>query len=165
MLSGDFFIIKTLQTEDNAASALLEFNTGHPIFKGHFPGQPVVPGACLLQIVKEVMQTITGMELQLKKAHQIKFLSIIDPVKNNILRIIIKHSISWVVTFYSTITYPHTKVCIGIHFINCSRVHLHNTLQYTLLDRDEDRDNHWTLCCFLKKELRRHFGDVLLHLV
>ena len=71
MLSGDFFIITTLQTEDNAASALLEFNTEHPIFKGHFPGQPVVPGACLLQIVKEMMQTITGMDLQLIKAHQI----------------------------------------------------------------------------------------------
>ena len=94
MLSGDFFIIKTLQTEDNAASVLLEFNTEHLIFKGHFPGQPVVPGACLLQIVKEIMQTITGIELQLIKANQIKFLSIIDPVKNNILQIIIKHSIT-----------------------------------------------------------------------
>ena len=94
MLSGDFFIIKTLQTADNAANVLLEFNTEHLIFKGHFPGQPVVPGACLLQIVKEIMQTITGMELQLIKANQIKFLSIIDPVKNNILQIIIKHSIT-----------------------------------------------------------------------
>lgn len=31
-----------------AASVLLNFPAGHPVFAGHFPGQPIVPGVMLL---------------------------------------------------------------------------------------------------------------------
>lgn len=59
--------------------ATLALNPSHPIFAGHFPGQPVVPGACQLQIVQEVLSHLTGRDLRLQKADQIKFLTPIDP--------------------------------------------------------------------------------------
>jgi len=92
MLLGDFYTIQSIQEEDASINAILELNRQHPIFAGHFPSQPVVPGACLLQIVKEIMQTVTGNDLQLKKANQIKFLSIINPVNSSLLRVTIKHA-------------------------------------------------------------------------
>ncbi len=93
MLLGDFFTILSVQKEGASSKVMLELNTTHPIFEGHFPGKPVVPGACLLQMVKEVTQKIMGSNIQLLKAHQLKFISLIDPLNHNILQLAITHSI------------------------------------------------------------------------
>ena len=58
MLLNDFFIIDDWQPGNGLARAILRINWGHPIFEGHFPGRPVVPGACLLQIVKEDRKSV-----------------------------------------------------------------------------------------------------------
>jgi 3-hydroxyacyl-[acyl-carrier-protein] dehydratase len=95
MLLNDFFMIDSLQ-KDNAAAggspgpnttarATLRLNPEHPIFKGHFPGRPVVPGACLLQLVQEMTARITGKEWRLLKGDQIKFIAMIDPRVNKIV--------------------------------------------------------------------------------
>lgn len=59
--------------------ATLSLNQEHDIFKGHFPRQPVLPGACMLQIVKEVLAEVTGIAYQLKKASNLKFIAPVDP--------------------------------------------------------------------------------------
>ncbi len=94
MLLGDFFTISSIQKEGDSSKAILELNAAHSIFEGHFPGQPVVPGACLLQMVKEIMQIITCSEMQLIKAHQLKFIFLIDPAKNTILQMVLTYSIN-----------------------------------------------------------------------
>jgi 3-hydroxyacyl-[acyl-carrier-protein] dehydratase len=83
MLQNDFFTIISRSREGDVFRVSLEINATHPIFEGHFPGQPVVPGACLMQMVKEITETITGGNLQLNKAGQIKFIAMIDPNENN----------------------------------------------------------------------------------
>jgi 3-hydroxyacyl-[acyl-carrier-protein] dehydratase len=94
MLLGDFFKIVSIQKEENSHKLVLELNASHKIFEGHFPGQPVVPGACLLQMVKEMMQTILGNNLQLVKANQLKFLVPIDPREQNFLQAGISYSMA-----------------------------------------------------------------------
>jgi 3-hydroxyacyl-[acyl-carrier-protein] dehydratase len=79
MLLNDFFIIDDWQPGNGLARAILRINWGHPIFEGHFPGRPVVPGACLLQIVKELVSMALGSEVRLTRADQIKFISMIGP--------------------------------------------------------------------------------------
>lgn len=79
MLKDHFYhIISTLQQE-NSVEVSLQLNAAHEIFKGHFPDQPVVPGACLLQIVKEVLNISLEKELRLQKAGNIKFIVPVDP--------------------------------------------------------------------------------------
>ncbi|WP_118951478.1 hotdog family protein [Taibaiella helva] len=51
----------------------------HDIFRGHFPGQPVVPGVCMVQIVKELLEQQTGRRLLFRKGHQLKFLQLLIP--------------------------------------------------------------------------------------
>ena len=94
MLLGDLYTISSIQKEDDSIKAILELNTAHSIFEGHFPGQPVVPGACLLQMVKEIMQIITVSEIQLIKAYQLKFITLLDPSRNNKLKMVLIHSTS-----------------------------------------------------------------------
>lgn len=82
MLKDDFFYIQSLSDDQGVISASLEINAAHKIFQGHFPGQPVVPGVCMMEMVKEVTETVTGKEMFLQKADNIKFLSVIDPHLN-----------------------------------------------------------------------------------
>jgi 3-hydroxyacyl-[acyl-carrier-protein] dehydratase len=79
MLKDSFYTISSLTHHDNVVAAILQFNNGHQIFTGHFPGQPVVPGACMLQIVKEILGDALGNSYQLKKAANLKFIAPIDP--------------------------------------------------------------------------------------
>lgn len=57
-------------------------NKDHDIFKGHFPGNPVTPGACMLQVVKELTQDILGIKLMMTGAANVKFMALINPEKN-----------------------------------------------------------------------------------
>ena len=83
MLEGHFYTVKSPLLQEDSIQAVLEINPAHEIFKGHFPGQPVVPGVCMMQIVKELLQKATGRTLRLLHGQDLKFLSVIDPQKNN----------------------------------------------------------------------------------
>lgn len=75
----DLFSIKQIIHESNIVRAELGINADSEILKGHFPGHPVVPGASMLQMVKEVLEKALGVQLHLKKAGYLKFMSLIEP--------------------------------------------------------------------------------------
>jgi 3-hydroxyacyl-[acyl-carrier-protein] dehydratase len=79
MLKDSFYHITSLNHQDNTIMISLQFNSGNEIFAGHFPGQPVVPGACMLQMVKEILTEAFGANYQLKKADNLKFIAPVDP--------------------------------------------------------------------------------------
>ena len=74
-------VFKILATEHSESSitTILAVDAESDIFKGHFPEQPVVPGACMLQTVKEILETTFNASLRLIKADNIKFLNMITP--------------------------------------------------------------------------------------
>jgi len=92
MLLNDFFTIENIETTDTEVKAELLINPGHKIFEGHFPGQPVVPGVCMMEMVKEVIEHVTGKKTKLVKAQEMKFLAIIDPSRNNRINAVIKYN-------------------------------------------------------------------------
>jgi 3-hydroxyacyl-[acyl-carrier-protein] dehydratase len=92
MLQGDLFTITTLNTENNTVNAVLQIDAGHRIFEGHFPGQPVVPGVCMMQMVKEVMEQVLGRHTRLVKADHLKFLSMVNPKENNTITAQLKYT-------------------------------------------------------------------------
>ncbi|MGF7078177.1 hypothetical protein [Mucilaginibacter sp. UYCu711] len=79
MLKDPLFKIVSLNADDSTVVALIEIDTDNEILKGHFPDQPVVPGASMLQLVKEVLATAIKKPVRLVKADNIKFLSLIEP--------------------------------------------------------------------------------------
>lgn len=93
MLQGDFFTISHIKTTSFEIKATLLINAAHKIFDGHFPGQPVVPGVCMMQMVKEIMEQVTGKKTDLIKSGEMKFLAIIDPSKNNSISATLKYAI------------------------------------------------------------------------
>ncbi|HTB51421.1 MAG TPA: hypothetical protein VK718_01505 [Ferruginibacter sp.] len=94
MLQNDFFSFSAPQINDNAVKTIIELNAAHKIFGGHFPEHPVVPGVCMMQMVKEVVETVIGRETDLLKADTIKFLTIIDPRENPVIDLQYKFSMA-----------------------------------------------------------------------
>ena len=92
MLKDHFFTITALASENNTATVSIDINEKHKIFDGHFPGQPVVPGVCLLQMVKEVTEVVLSKKLLLIKAEELKFLMIINPTVNKTLVMLLNHT-------------------------------------------------------------------------
>lgn len=78
MLLNDFFRINAIQAGDTYTVAV-ELNAGHPIFKGHFPNNPITPGVCMTQMVKESIEQITQKKLTLKQGSNLKFMSVLNP--------------------------------------------------------------------------------------
>jgi len=59
--------------------AEVRLNSNDEVFKGHFPGQPVLPGACMVQMLKAILEQTMQCKLKLRKAPNIKFLSVVVP--------------------------------------------------------------------------------------
>ena len=87
MLKDSLFKITSINHQQGSVEALITLNKGDKIFEGHFPSQPVLPGACMLQIMKEILEEALKQSLRIKKADQIKFLSLVDPQLNNLLQL------------------------------------------------------------------------------
>lgn len=85
MLRDSLYRIIASTHQDGLIQATLKIDQNHEIFKGHFPGQPVLPGACVLQMVKEVLADQLKKDFRLKKANSIKFIQIVDPQINNVI--------------------------------------------------------------------------------
>lgn len=76
----DFYTLESSEKAENGSFiANISLNKDHDIFKGHFPGNPVTPGVCMMQIVKELTEKFTGKKLFLKSASNVKFMAIINP--------------------------------------------------------------------------------------
>ncbi|MBP5644149.1 MAG: beta-hydroxyacyl-ACP dehydratase [Bacteroidales bacterium] len=77
-LIDDFFIL-----EDTDG---LRTNPEHPIYKAHFPGNPITPGVCVIQTAGELLEKKLGRKLYLKTVKNVKFLSVIIPQEGKKIR-------------------------------------------------------------------------------
>lgn len=79
MLMNDFYTVENFSVVDNTISCSVIFNATHTIFEGHFPQQPVVPGVCTIQMIKELLEQALHKNLFLRSTGQVKFLQLILP--------------------------------------------------------------------------------------
>ena len=57
MLQNNFYTLSSRNdNEKDTISATVLIDKNHPIFKGHFPEKPVLPGVCLMQIIKDILE-------------------------------------------------------------------------------------------------------------
>lgn len=64
------------------------------IFKGHFPAQPILPGVCSVQMLGEVMSEVSGKEVFINEVNSCKYLKIVDPLREQELKLDIEYSCS-----------------------------------------------------------------------
>lgn len=89
MLLENFYTITDIKNEADSYTIRIELNAKHEIYKGHFPQQPVLPGVCTMQLVKECVEQLKNASLCYAQIQSCKFLSVVDPVQDNIIEIAI----------------------------------------------------------------------------
>ena len=84
-LNGDFFRIES-RVEDlpqGQSGFNVILNPDHLIYKAHFPGMPVTPGVCILQMIQELLSVLEDTPLYIKKIKNAKFTNMISPVSDS----------------------------------------------------------------------------------
>ncbi|MCV9929626.1 3-hydroxyacyl-ACP dehydratase [Flavobacterium sp. LS1R49] len=80
MVLKDFYKILSLEnTSDSKYDAVILVNEKHDVFKGHFPDNPIMPGVCMIQIIKELSEKITQSSLMMQTLSNVKFMALINP--------------------------------------------------------------------------------------
>jgi len=79
MLLQDFYKVLSLEKREQRHEAVILVNEKHEVFKGHFPGNPIMPGVCMMQIIKELTEEITESTLVMQSLSNVKFMALINP--------------------------------------------------------------------------------------
>ena len=78
LINDLFEVVSTQQCEDSY-QCQVKFNPEHRIYKAHFPGNPITPGVCLMQMGEEMLEQKYGKQLQLSVVKTIRFKKIVGP--------------------------------------------------------------------------------------
>ena len=73
---------------DDDRQVVLRLNPSHPIFQMHFPGTPITPGTCLVQMLGELLERKVCHKLELKKIVNLKFIRPLSPEESPLLTVI-----------------------------------------------------------------------------
>ena len=84
----NFFTAKIItKGKIDTVSANITLNKEHQIYNGHFPGMHVVPGVCLVEIIRQVLSRSINEKLFISKIVSVKFVASVDPSKNHNLNL------------------------------------------------------------------------------
>ncbi|NOU45986.1 MAG: 3-hydroxyacyl-ACP dehydratase [Bacteroidales bacterium] len=85
LFEGKLYVIESSECSGEILRVSIRIMRDHPVFEGHFPGNPVLPGVCTLQIGGELLSKFMEQKLRLVKSENIKFMSLVIPAENTIL--------------------------------------------------------------------------------
>lgn len=76
---NNLYFIDAENRTDSGVSYSLRLNADHVIYKAHFPGEPITPGVCILQMGFELLSEAVAERLEISCVKNVKFLSILRP--------------------------------------------------------------------------------------
>ena len=82
MLKDSFFIVKEIADSEAGMTFRICLDASHPIFQAHFAGNPVMPGACIAQMIKELAVDYFNTSFFISAVRNMKFLKVINPVES-----------------------------------------------------------------------------------
>jgi 3-hydroxyacyl-[acyl-carrier-protein] dehydratase len=87
MLLNKLYTIRHLENspDNSVIAAQIEIDSVHPLFAGHFPGNPVLPGVCTVQIIREILEECLHKPVIITRAKVIKYLGLVNPVSMPLL--------------------------------------------------------------------------------
>jgi len=88
MLLPNFYKIVSIEKPaEQKFMVVILVNELHEVFKGHFPGNPIMPGVCMMQIIKEITEELIQNSLQMQSLSNVKFMALINPFVTPELRL------------------------------------------------------------------------------
>jgi 3-hydroxyacyl-[acyl-carrier-protein] dehydratase len=81
ILKNNLYTALRTETRDGRLCYDLRLLPDSLIYQAHFPGEPITPGVCIIQMACELLQDHLGRPLQLTTVKNVKFLSVISPLE------------------------------------------------------------------------------------
>lgn len=81
MLENNFFTIIAKKSNENQVCFTVRINAEHPIFGGHFPGDPITPGVCIVQMACDLFSHLQQQRFVVSSLKNAKFMQIIRPLE------------------------------------------------------------------------------------
>ena len=78
-LQGSFFELVSMRDVDGGFEADVRLIPDNVIFKAHFPGFPVTPGAVQVRMATELLSLHEGRECLLERVSRVKFITPLLP--------------------------------------------------------------------------------------
>jgi 3-hydroxyacyl-[acyl-carrier-protein] dehydratase len=91
LLLNDLYTIQSVSKIEDQILVSIKLMEDHAIFKGHFPGQPVLPGVCMMEMITELTGEYLQKPFRISGGPMVKFLHMIDPKKNPLISLEIKY--------------------------------------------------------------------------
>lgn len=82
MLIKDYYTINGVSTQEDVTVFDVSLNAESAVYRGHFPGEPVSPGVCNIQMIKECTEQVVGKPLLLSNLQQCRLTVLMTPEKH-----------------------------------------------------------------------------------
>ncbi len=79
LINDFFYVTDSGDTSSSEYRCQVTLNADHCLYRVHFPGNPITPGACLIQMASEILGRHFNRVFLLTKAGSIKFKKTISP--------------------------------------------------------------------------------------
>lgn len=87
---SDYYEIQTEELSTNEGVWMVRLCADADVYRGHFPGQPIAPGACNIEMIRQLASRLLERECRLREITQCRFTHLITPTVENPLRITIQ---------------------------------------------------------------------------
>ena len=78
-LRNNLYTVTDRCEADGVYAYSLVLNADCVIYQAHFPGQPITPGVCIVQMVQELLEDAVGKRLSVCCVKNAKFLAVMHP--------------------------------------------------------------------------------------
>jgi 1-acyl-sn-glycerol-3-phosphate acyltransferase len=76
---NQLFYLDDVTRDTDTVTCRIRLNGAHPVYAAHFPGEPITPGALLVQVAVEAFAAAVGKAWQLRRVASVKFLTPVCP--------------------------------------------------------------------------------------
>lgn len=84
-----YIIMKENRLDANNGVYLLSLLPQSDVYRGHFPNQPVCPGVCSIQMIRECVEMLTGCPLYIKTIKQCRFTALLTPQCHSLIDVVV----------------------------------------------------------------------------
>lgn len=81
-LHNNLFTVTDALRDESGFEYAIRLNSDDVIYKAHFPGEAITPGACIVQTALELYSLETRREVEVVRLRNVKFISAVIPSRD-----------------------------------------------------------------------------------
>lgn len=91
MLIKNYYSIENVsKLEDGTSIFQISLNPECQVYEGHFPDEPISPGVCNIQMIKECAEQVAGKPLLMDNLQQCRLTTLVTPLKHTDVEVVLR---------------------------------------------------------------------------